>query len=226
MNKKYTLLSGFSLLLFVFALPSLSLAQAFKRGSFVLSVTEGSTQSTYATGDISPNPSAESPGNQLSETGQRDPLIIEYGISNRWGIGSSWGNDIYSVNPNTFYGFSNSGTNVKAKTSEYTIDGSFHFLVTRRADFALVASAGTFSVAMKGGNSDYSYSYNSNGALVRMGVRTRYYFWRRLGVTSMGTLFSGSASPKGVNDVTVGKTTATHIKGSSVEFGLCYRIFR
>jgi hypothetical protein len=201
-------------------------AQAFKRGSFVISLTEGSTQATYTTSDIHKGSTSEFPGYRSDETGTRDPMIIEYGISNRWGIGSSWGNDLYSINPNTFYGFNIPGQNAKVKTSEYTIDGSYHFLVTRKADFALVGSFGTFSVAMKGTSNDYSYNYNSNGAMARMSIRTRYYFWRRLGVTSMGSVFSSSASPKDLKGITVGKNTATGITGSAVEFGLCYRLCR
>jgi hypothetical protein len=199
-------------------------AQAFKRGSFIISLTEGSTQATYVTSDIQKGGSSEFPGYRSDETGTRDPMIIEYGISSRWGIGSTWGNDLYSINPNTFYGFNIPGQNAKVKTSEYTIDGSYHFLVTKKADFALVASFGTFSVAMKGNSNDYSYNYNSNGAIMRASIRSRYYFWRRLGVTSMGSVFSGSASPKDLKGITVGKNTSTGITGSAIEFGLCYRL--
>jgi hypothetical protein len=200
-------------------------AQAFKRGSFVVSLTEGSTQAAYATSDMNDSRTPEFPGHRSSETGCRDPLIIEYGINNRWGIGSTWGNDLYKVNSNIHYGFT-LPANASVKTSEYTIDGSFHFLVTRRLDLSLVGSVGTFSVAMNGTSGDYSYSYTSNGNLVRIGVRTRYYFWRRFGVTGMGTVFACNSSPKDVKGNTVGKSTSTALTGSAVEFGLCYRIFR
>ncbi len=223
MKKTYTLSLCIGMVLFSILDSNSMLAQCFKRGSFVVSLSEGSNQSVYTTYSTG---TSEFRGHRGDETGVRDPIIIEYGISNRWGIGSTWGNDIYNVNPTSFYGFNLSGKNAGVKTSEYTIDGSYHFLVTKKADFALVGSLGTFSIAMNGTNNDYSYRYTSNGNMARLALRTRYYFWRRLGVTSMGSLFAANSSPVGVKDNTVGKSASTSITGSTVEFGLCYRICR
>ena len=78
-------------------------AQAYRKGSLSISISEGHTLANYRTNDISSG--KEVLVNEDVIIGIRDPLVIEYGISNRWSVAVSSGNDIFTVNPSKFYGF-------------------------------------------------------------------------------------------------------------------------
>jgi hypothetical protein len=200
-------------------------AQSFKRGSFVINLSEGSTTAKYST--TSGIHTLESENGSTGEIiGVRDPLTIEYGLSNRWGIGSTWGTDFYYLNPAAFYGFRVSGNKVKVSTDEYTINGSYHFFITKRIDLAAVTSFGTLSVAMKGSDNDFSYQYKASGAILRLGIHARYYVYKRIGVLAMLTTYTSSCNTQGIKGNTVGSGYKTGISGHALEFGLCYRVTR
>ena len=222
-------------------------AQCFHRGTLILSVSEGSTYADYktiGTYNSLPSPSTGSyrtmQGNGESKPtpvlhhagcdGTRDPFIIEYGITNRIGIGFTMGNDIFNLNPSEFYGFDNVNHQVKAKTSELTFDSNYHFFVNKRLDMSVCGSFGMFGVGFNGNynnsNDSPKYNYSSSGKLVRGGVRVHYYFAKRLGAFGMVSTFAGSSSPgKDATTNTVANNTTTKIKGQAIEAGLCFRLF-
>lgn len=205
---------------------SINAQKAFNRGSLLISISEGHTAATYKT-TISPvNDLKPAPVASENMIGVRDPLIIEYGITDRISIGLTSGNDIFKVKPSKFYGFSNSNDKVVAKTGELTFDSNYHFLVNKRLDVSACFSFGIFLVGYSGKEEDVRpYKYEAVGGMVRGGVKARYYFYKRFGAFGMISSFAGAASPKDIKDNTVGKNYSTSIKGSTIEAGLCYRFF-
>ena len=198
---------------------SMAQTQAFHKGSLLLSVSEGTTIGNYSTS------SDDTKKHTKCKKGDRDPFVIEYGLSNRWGIGLSSGTDLFRVNPSEFYGFRTSSNIVKATTSEFTFDGNYHVFANKRLDLSVFASLGMFSVTIKGNDSDNFYNYTAKGNIVRMGTRARYYFCKRLGVFGMVSSYYGNCSPKNVTGNTVGKNYSTIISGAAIEGGFCYRLF-
>src|SRR5262245_47006007 len=92
-------------------------AQAFRKGSLQLSVSEGATFAHYATTNTRD-------GGRVTDNinGDRDPLTIEYGLSDRWSVGISMGGDVFRLDPNTFYGIKEQEKKTVATTSEITFD--------------------------------------------------------------------------------------------------------
>lgn len=215
---------GFFVILFCLFLSAQVTAQAYRKGSLLISVSEGSTWANYSTSDISgPKPT-------LIKTkcmdGVRDPLIIEYGISNRWSIGLSSGTDIFKVTSSDFYKFSTSDEKVKVSTGEFTIDGTYHVFVNKRLDLSVFTSVGFLSINFKGNDNDVSYKYTANGNIIRLGGKARYYFFKRLGAFGMVSSYAASCSPKDVKGNTVANNYSTSINGFAIEAGLCFRILR
>jgi len=198
-------------------------AQAYRKGSILISVSEGHTVANYTTNDISGNKPVLF--HKECVHGDRDPLILEYAVSNRWGIGFTSGLDIFRVNSSDFYGFTTSEKNVKATTGEFTFDVNYHVLVNRRLDVSLCSSFGVFSMNIKGNDHDNAYTYTSNGNILRFGARARYYFYKRFGAFGMMSSYYASASPKDIKGNTVGRNYSTTLNGIASEIGLCYRIF-
>jgi hypothetical protein len=158
--------------------------------------------------------------------GIRDPLFIEFGLSNRWGIGLSTGNDIFKVDPSKYYGFQlTDNQTVTAKTSEFTFDVNYHLYSGRKTDLSIYSSLGSFGVAFSGKDGDYNYKYNAKGGIIRFGTKLRYYFYKRLGVMGMASYYSGTASPLEVKGNSVANNVSTTIQGYALEFGLCFRFF-
>jgi hypothetical protein len=213
MNKLY----GVVALIFISTFAS---AQAFRQGSLLVSVSEGSTSANYAT---------TSQSDVLHEghiNGARDPLTVEYGITRKWGIGLNMGTDFYNLNPANFYNFQTSKNTIRSFMSEFTFDGNYHFFVLDKLDLSAFASVGFSSVNFKGNDGDRSYNYVAGGMIARTGVKVKYYFFRRLGAMAMYSLFADKCSTGGVNGNTVGEGYTTTIRGTAIEFGLCYRILR
>ncbi|MBS1635149.1 MAG: hypothetical protein JST26_04440 [Bacteroidetes bacterium] len=222
MKKNYSFISCIPVLLAMF-LSSHSDAQlAFRRGSLVVGISEGWTQSHYTTRDIS----SSQPGKtmEVNMRGCRDPLFFEYGIANRWSIGSSFGNDVFYLNPSKFYGVRSSEDKMKVKTNEVNFEVAYHVLVNKRLDLALFHSFGMNSITIDQTVGDVSYKYTANGTIVRVGARARYYFWKRFGALGMISNYTGTCSPKDVKGNTFGNNYSTNIRGFAVEMGLCYRL--
>ena len=223
MNKSYK-----ALVLSLFASSGLFMgihtnAQSFKKGSLLISISEGATDANYTT-------TYNSGGTDVLHTahigGARDPITVEYGLTNHWGIGLNMGGDIYNVDPSKFYNFQTTTNNVKTITSELTLDANYHFFVTRHWDLSTVASLGFSSVTFKGNDGDLHYQYNAGGLLVRTGAKAKYYITKRFGVIGMLSVFATQCGTDGVKGNTVGNNYTTNITGRALEFGLCYRILR
>jgi len=196
-------------------------SQAYHKGVFIINLSEGSTGGTYSTYS---NGEHTNPIGYGHEGGTRDPIALEYGISKHFGIGLSSGTDFYYVNAQKYYGFGLPTDQVKATTSEFTIDGSYHFIVTPHMDFAAVLSLGGSSVFFSGGSGDQSYKYTSKGGIERLGLHGRFYIGNHFGFLVMASMFSMTNSTNGINNNTVGNGITTKICGSALEFGFCYRI--
>ncbi len=199
-------------------------AQAFRKGSLIIGISEGSTIANYTTRVTG----GENPGLIKSDCmpGVRDPFVIEYGVSNRWSVSLCSGNDIFNVNPSKYYGFSTSNNQVKVSTSEFAAECSYHVFVNKRLDLSVFASTGLFSIKIKGNDGDNFYNYSSNGTIVRYGTRVHYYFFKRLGAIGMISSYIANSSPKDVKDNNVAKNYSTAINGIAIEGGLCYRLFK
>lgn len=213
-----------SIVCFILGINITANAQAFRKGSLTISISEGSTFANFATDDIG-GPKAV-PVHHEFTPGLRDPLVIQYGVSKRWSIGLSSGNDVFTVNPSKFYGFSTSDNKVDVKTSELTFDVNYHVFVNKRLDLSVFASTGMFSIKVKGNDGDNFYNHESNGTIVRYGTKAHYYFWKRLGAVGMISSYMANSSPKDVKGNNAAKTYATKINGVAIEAGFCYRIFR
>ena len=199
----------------------ISNAQSFKKGSFLLSISEGSTRANYSTSTNFTHSMVNS-----DMDGVRDPLFIEYGISNKWGIGLSTGNDLFNVDSKKFYGFNTENNKpLSVKTSEFTFDLNYHLFSSKRTDFSLYGSIGSFGVSYSEKVGNANYTYQSKGGIVRVGGKLRYYFWKRLGVMAMYSLYSANSSPVIRPTISEAPNYSTQIKGSAFEFGLCFRFF-
>jgi hypothetical protein len=208
--KKLTIIAGTAFAIAILSASVKAQSMAFRQGSFEINVTEGNTYSNYTSNGLS---TSVGEGHTI---GCRDPFQIEYGLTNRWGIGISSGADLY-----TFNGVS--GGQVHTVTSEFTIDGSYHFFVTKKIDVAAVASYGGSSIDFKGGTGDNSYSYATKGDIGRIGLHGRFFVLGHFGLVAMVTAFSET----GVQQVASGYTGPRYSSsfwGIAKEFGICYRI--
>ncbi|MES2513623.1 MAG: hypothetical protein V4580_05735 [Bacteroidota bacterium] len=199
-------------------------AQAYRKGSLLVSISEGHTLANYTTNDISTG--KEKVVNEDVLIGVRDPFVIEYGLSKRWSVALSTGNDIFEVNSSKAYGFSSGDTKVKVSTSELNAECAYHAFVNKRLDLSVFVATGVFSISMKGGESDYTYNHTSKGTIVRYGTRVHYYFWKRLGAVGMVSNYLANCSPKDVKGNNTAKNYSTSINGIAIEGGLCFRILR
>ncbi|HTA81537.1 MAG TPA: hypothetical protein VK783_01260 [Bacteroidia bacterium] len=214
--KKYTIALSMALM---FAGLGISQSLAFRQGSFQINVTEGNTFAHYDTYNYETQK-----GESQYIIGCRDPLQLEYGITKHWGIGITSGADIYNLDPTNPYGLNVSNNQIKASTSEFTIDGSYHFFTTRITDISAVFSYGGSTVSFNGSNgSDGSYSYKSSGDIVRFGLHGRFFVLGHFGIVAMFTAFSQTDIPQVPKDF-VGTKYSTSISGFAKEFGICYRI--
>jgi hypothetical protein len=147
-------------------------------------------------------------------------------LTNKSDIGLNSGSDNFTANPNKYYGFKLPGDQtVEVLTSELTFDANYHFYVTKNIDLSVFTFVGLFLLAFEGNASDYLYKHESKGAIIRIGTKGRYYFWKRPRIMGMFSIYSGNASPLGVKTNTVAERISTTITGQALEFGLCFRFF-
>ncbi len=221
MKKTFTF---FLPVLYIFLTSTISYAQSFRKGSLILSISEGHTLANYKTNDMSSG-KKQTVANDVI-IGVRDPFVIEYGVSNRWSIGLSSGNDIFTINPSKYYGFNTSNNKVKSSTSEFSFECSYHVLVNKKLDLSVFASTGLFSINIKGNDNDIFYNHTSTGTIVRYGTRAHYYFFKRLGAVGMISNYLANSSTKDVKDNNIAKNYSTSINGIAIEAGLCFRLLR
>ncbi len=224
MKKNYYTLAA--LLLFMMTNTSVIQGQAFHKRALLISISEGSTAAQYTTSNTN---SGSKPVTKSSSEmdGVRDPLMIEYGLCKRIGIGLTSGGDIFKVDSRAFYGFNTSDNKpLEVKTSEFTFDFNYHVYISKRLDCAAFASIGGFSVAYNTRIGENNFKYEANGGIVRVGTKVRYYFCKRLGVLGMLSSYSGNATPEKTAKIYEGQQDySTSISGVAMEFGLCFRFF-
>ena len=203
-------------------------SDAFQAGSLLVSVSEGHTASVFTTRNMTPNSESPAKAERSEVIGCRDPFFIEFGITNHWGIGLSSGTDIYELDPSKLYGFNRTDNKpITVSTSDFTFTSSYHFVSNKRLDLSVFIDVGGFNVKFKQKDEDsQAYQYTSNGNLMRIGGRVRYYFFHHFGVFGMVSSYAGHTSPKKVTDNTIAGNYTTNVSGCAVEAGLCYRFFR
>jgi len=194
-------------------------AQAFYKGALLISASEGATGGFYHTRVDG----ADAPSHQQYIQGDRDPLTLEYGLSDEVGMGLNMGTDIFRVNP-AFYGIKGMNRDITAYMSELTLDVHYHFLVRARTDVACFFSFGFSSLYFQESMGDYTYKYNSGGGMLRAGIKAKYYFTKRVGIMGMASIFSMKASDKDVADNTTGTHVTTSVQGWAIEVGPCFKL--
>jgi hypothetical protein len=215
-----------TIFLYLILLMSLTIhsQKAFKKNSLVVSLSEGSTWANYHTKNVSSEFPQEE--NHICIEGIRDPLILEYGLSDRWSIGLTSGADIFSVSSKRFYGFNSPNEKVKVTTSEFTFDIGYHVYTNKRLDLSVSYSAGLFSSNFNVNTNDLNLKYTATGTIVRFGTRARYYFYKRLGAFGMMSTYFANSSSKDVKETTIAKNYNTNINGFAIEAGLCFKIIK
>ncbi|HEY1045171.1 MAG TPA: hypothetical protein VGF79_01955 [Bacteroidia bacterium] len=219
-----------SVLLIVLSLGSTQVsAQSFRKGSMILSITEGTTRAIYRT-ENSAQYGCTIQTSEKTIDGVRDPFSFEYGISNKWGLGLSIGNDIFWVDNSLYMGRTyEKQPMIYSTTSEFTFDLHYHLLSTKRTDFSLYGSLGAFGVNFnekyKEQDKTYDLEYKASGQIIRVGGKLRYYFWKRLGAMVMYSAYRGCANnyKKNPEPITY-PSYKTTILGTALEFGLCFRL--
>lgn len=235
--KKLTSLTSFALHLLALGSSAQEkeiLPKAFYKRCLVTSITGGPGKALFTTF----NNKGEKAHSDLA-VAQIDPLIMEYGLTDKIGVGFSKGGENYNIDANKFYNADISDGNqlMWTRTKYITADLSYHPYTSKRIDVSLVASAGYFNVTGDcyeynewSYNSTPLFSYNGNGLVARGGLRGRYYFSKRFGLMALAYGFSGIAKakyqPSSISDQKNNSGYYTLINGCGLEFGLCFRIFK
>ncbi len=220
MKKAFLFLAGLVLISQVTLISNLG-AQAFSKGAFIISLSEGSTQAHYTTTRTDGYHTKENDGNI---DGDRDPLTLEYGLSKQWGIGVNLGGDILRVDAKKHYDLTTAQKQVNVITSEATVDVHYHYLVSERTDLSVFGSVGLAGVILKGNEGDRDYQYVSSGSLLRLGTQARQYLTKRFGIHGMLSVYAANCAMADTKHNTIATNTATNIKGYALEFGICYRL--
>lgn len=210
------------------------LPKAFYKKCLVTSITGGPSRALFTT--------YTNDGEKVHSdmaSGEIDPLIMEYGLTDKIGVGFSRGGENYNIDANKFYNadLPDYSSIMWTSTKYLTADLSYHPFTTKRLDVSLFASTGIFKVTgdiyKLGGwdcTSDPIYSYSGRGAVVRAGVRSRFYFTKRFGLMAMAYGFNGIVKakylPGSVSDQKNNSGYTTNVGGGGLEFGLCFRVFK
>ena len=195
-------------------------AQSFNKGSLVVSISEGTTYTHYQIADNTANTGFTK---DFNINGDRDPIIIEYGISKKWGVGILLGGDVFHFNPSSYYNVKS--TDNKVITSELTVEGNYHFLNTKKWDLAACVGIGVAGVSFNGSMSDATNArYSAGGPILRLSEKTRFYLTKRFGLLGILSTYTESCSPCSTSNNNLALHTKTSIAGFAYEFGLCYRI--
>jgi hypothetical protein len=216
---------------------------AFYKRALVTSVSRGPSRALYTTKTAE----GKTVHSEIIR-GNIDPLIMEYGLTDKIGIGFSRGGEIYGVNSREFYKTKapdDLNCYMMASTKYLTVDLSYHFYVSKRIDLSVFGAAGYYSVS---GTSSFSsgpelkengtyqasavqyFYYKGSGLVSRGGVRARLYYSKRFGLMAMAYAFDGGVKGKKMNneisDEVSGSAYSTFLRGAGLEFGLCMRLFK
>ena len=203
--------------------------RAYRKHVILVGVTEGSTHATYVTND-------GHSGAKTQAIANRDPLLIDFGLTNRLSIGLCLGSDIYKSSGSGYPiapqpsldrdAISSPGSYpFKTTMSECLLNVDYHYLVRRKWDlsgFGGVGFSGVTGVGNKEGGQ--SLNYTSNGSIIRCGSKVRFYFCRHFGLVWMLSAFS-SANAENNKLSNVGLNLSTKVSGYTSEFGINFRIF-
>tara|TARA_B100000809_G_scaffold243102_1_gene267796 strand:- start:1345 stop:1995 length:651 start_codon:yes stop_codon:yes gene_type:complete len=198
-------------------------AQTFKKGAFTISISEGLAMAHYNTKNLSSKPNDISikttPQTTTYLKGIRDPLIFEYEITNRIGVGIAFGGDLWEMD-GSYYGINNADKQLDITTYEVTFDINYHTLISRRVDWAIHASVGALSVGFNEEFNDQEYNYFADGHILRYGTSLRYYIWKRFAVMGMISYYQSKSSPRNNEKNNLKDDYSTNIDGWAFEGGL------
>jgi len=233
MRKQCILTIGLTLLLIV---PGANAQErkAFHKYCLVASITGGPSKALYTT--------RASNGEKINSAvldGQIDPLITEFGITDRIGIGITRGGDNFNVDANKFYKQNlpeDAYDHMMSTSTHYlTLDASYHYFITKRLDLSVFGSIGYFNVSGSAGYGSTTmnyeepmFTYRANGGVIRSGARARWYFTKRFGVMSMLYAYKSYVRepnrPEPISDAKGSGGISTTLIGGGYEIGLCFRI--
>jgi hypothetical protein len=202
-------------------------AQTFKKGAFLISASSGSVMAHYNTKNLSSNANDISTSsasvNQGYIEGIRDPLIFEYGITNRIGVGMAFGGDLWKMN-GAYYGINNSDKPLDIITYEITFDINYHTLISRRVDWAFHTSVGPLFVEFNEEFDNKEYNYVAGGHIFRFGTSLRYYIFKRFAIMGMISHYQSKSSPTNSDKNNLRDDYSTNIDGWAFEWGFSFRI--
>ncbi len=191
-------------------------AQSFQKGRFFIQISEGGTTTHIATDGDSRH--------HGDEGGDRDPLTIEYGLTDKVGVGLNIGTDLYKVDASKYFGFEPRSKYAQMFFSETTLDFNYHFYNTKKLDLSSFFSVGLAVTTLKGDDfGEGGYQYNAKGNIVRTGAKMKYYFSRRFGIMAMVSGYTAKCSPFAVSGNNVAKNVTTNLTGWAFEFGPCFK---
>jgi|GEM_PF-769902 len=229
MNSSSFKIAGLTLLIGLSFTNSNLYAQAFKKGAFLIGISEGGTKAHYNTNNNDVIIDDSSPKATTSKdymSGIRDPLFFEYGITNKIGVGISLGGDIWAVDPIKFYGINTTDNKkVDVTTKEATLDLYYHMYVSRRVDWTVYGSVGTFSVFFNEEYNNEKQDYYAAGHIFRAGTSLRYYIFKRFAILGMISHYDSQATPTQQNAEknNLPNKYTTKIKGWAFETGFSFR---
>ena len=233
MKKNRILTIGLALLLMVLG----ALAQApkaFYKYCVVTSITLGPGKAFYTTR----SDDGKKVHSELLDA-SIDPLITEYGLTDKIGLGLSRGGENFNVDVNKFYKQNipedTYGNMMWASTKYLTFDASYHYFTTKRLDLSFFCGLGYYKLSGTAGNTnpdmqyqDPLFTYNAKGGVIRSGARVRWYFSKRFGFMSMIYGYKGlvkepyKRSP--ISDAKGSGGFSTTLTGAGYEMGICFRI--
>ncbi len=200
-------------------------AQAFRKGSLVFTFSEGATWTNYRTTTTEGDKNVYK---NVTAQGNRVPLALEYGVSDRWGVDLMIASDIYSIDPDRMYNYVWAPSRINTVMGEISTNMNYHCVVTKRFDLAPFGGVGLAGVNFTVRDDGKEYDYKCGGTIVRAGVKAKYYMFKRVGVMGMVSFFSAHCITTGEQPGYTGEKhpNATTITGGAAEIGMCYRILK
>ena len=230
MKTNFFKVTGIVLLAVLFFANNTIHSQTFRKGAFLISASGGDVYAKYNTDNntLMADDYTTSGPEQSDDymKGIRDPLILEYGLTHLIGIGISLGGDIWAVDPVKFYGINTlDHKKVDVITKEATLDLYYHMYVSRRIDWTVYGSVGTFSVFFNEEYDNKKQDYYAGGHIFRAGTSLRYYIFKRFAILGMISHYDSQATPtqQHAEKNNLPHNYTTKIKGWAFETGFSFR---